>query len=104
MKWSELFTSSIGKKWVMALTGLFLVTFLIIHVSLNACIWANDGGVMFNQGAHFMGGSVVPRILEIGLVAGFLIHIYQGYVLTVQNKSKRKQGYAVPMGSRGSSW
>jgi succinate dehydrogenase / fumarate reductase cytochrome b subunit len=104
MKWSELFTSSIGKKLVMSLTGLFLILFLIIHVSLNACIWANDGGKMFNAGAHFMGGTVVPRVLEVGLIAGFLIHIIQGYMLTVQNMSKRKKGYAVPMGNKGSKW
>lgn len=104
MKWSELFTSSIGKKLVMSLTGLFLIAFLIIHVSLNACIWANDGGKMFTAGAHFMGGTVVPRVLEIGLVAGFLIHIIQGYMLTFQNRSKRKKGYAVPMGNKGSKW
>jgi len=104
MKWSEIFTSSIGKKWVMALTGIFLVLFLIVHVALNACIWANDGGVMFNQGAHFMGGNIVPRILEIGLMAGFLLHIIQGLMLEFQNRSKRKKGYAVPMGNKGSKW
>ncbi|MEO7924280.1 MAG: succinate dehydrogenase cytochrome b subunit [Chitinophagaceae bacterium] len=104
MKWSELFTSSIGKKWVMALTGIFLILFLIIHVSLNACIWAMDGGKMFNEGAHFMGSSVVPRILEIGLMAGFLVHIIQGLMLEFQNRSKRKKGYKVPMGNKGSKW
>jgi succinate dehydrogenase / fumarate reductase cytochrome b subunit len=67
MKWSEMFTSSVGKKWVMALTGLFLITFLVVHVGLNACIWANDGGAMFNAGAHFMGSMVVIRIIEIGI-------------------------------------
>ena len=56
----------------MSLTGIFLVLFLIVHVGLNACIWAMDGGVMFNKAAHFMGANVVPRILEIGLFAGFL--------------------------------
>ena len=104
MNWREMFTSSIGKKWVMALTGIFLILFLIIHVSLNACIWANDGGVMFNEGAHFMGSTIVPRVLEIGLIAGFLIHIIQGIVLELQNRSKRKKGYAVSMGSKGSKW
>ena len=104
MKWSELFTSSIGKKWVMALTGIFLILFLIIHVSLNACIWANDGGKMFTEGAHFMGSNLVPRILEIGLVIGFLLHIIQGIMLEIQNRSKRKKGYSVPMGNRGSKW
>ncbi|MEY5034717.1 MAG: hypothetical protein RL447_1095, partial [Bacteroidota bacterium] len=67
MKWSEIFTSSVGKKWVMGLTGIFLVLFLLVHVGLNACIWAMDNGVMFNKAAHFMGSNAVPRILEIGL-------------------------------------
>jgi succinate dehydrogenase / fumarate reductase, cytochrome b subunit len=104
MKWSEMFTSSIGKKWVMALTGIFLITFLAIHVSINACIWANDGGVMFGEAAHFFGGTVVIRIIEVGLILGFIIHIVQGLVLVFQNRSKRKKGYAVPMGNKGSTW
>ena len=104
MKWSEMFTSSVGKKWVMALTGLFLITFLVVHVGLNACIWANDGGKMFNAGAHFMGSTVVIRILEVGLMAGFLIHIIQGLLLEFQNRSKRNKGYAVAMGNKGSKW
>ncbi len=45
MKWSEFFTSSIGKKFIMSLTGLFLISFLIVHVGVNACIWAMDGGL-----------------------------------------------------------
>ncbi|MBC7872983.1 MAG: succinate dehydrogenase cytochrome b subunit [Ferruginibacter sp.] len=104
MKWSEMFTSSVGKKWVMALTGLFLISFLVVHAGVNACIWANDGGVMFNKAAHFMGATVVIRIMEIGLFLGILIHIIQGYVLVFQNRSKRKKGYAVPMGNKGSKW
>lgn len=90
MKWSQLFTSSVGKKWVMALTGIFLILFLIVHVALNATIWANDGGKMFEAGAHFMGSNIVPRILEVGLIAGFLLHIVQGIMLELQNRSKRK--------------
>ena len=104
MKWSEMFTSSVGKKWVMALTGLFLIIFLIVHAGINACIWANDGGVMFNKAAHFMGSTVVIRIAEIGLFLGIFLHIIQGYMLEMQNRSKRKLGYAVPMGNKGSKW
>jgi len=104
MKWSEIFTSSVGKKWVMGVTGIFLILFLVVHVGLNACIWAMDGGTMFNKAAHFMGSNVVPRILEIGLFAGFLAHMIQGWMLELQNRSKRKQGYAVPMGNNGSKW
>ncbi len=88
----------------MGLTGIFLILFLIVHVSLNATIWANDGGKMFTEGAHFMGSTIVPRILEIGLVAGFLLHIIQGLMLEFQNRSKRKKGYAVAMGNKGSRW
>jgi succinate dehydrogenase / fumarate reductase cytochrome b subunit len=111
MKWSEFFTSSVGKKLVMALTGLFLISFLVVHVGINACIFNDlpifdptDDGRMFNKAAHFMGSTVVIRILEIGLFIFFLIHIFQGYILSVKNGAKRKQGYKIPMGSRGSKW
>src|SRR3982750_3819521 len=104
MKWSEFFTSSVGKKYVMAATGLFLISFLVIHVGLNACIWANDNGEMFNKSAHFMGTMVVIRILEWGLFGGFLIHIIQGYALEAKNLSRRGQGYGINMGNKGSKW
>ena len=111
MTWSRLFTSSVGKKIVMALTGLFLVSFLVIHAGLNSCIFNDlaffdpqDNGRMFNKAAHFMGSSVLVRIIEIGLFIGFIIHIIQGYILEVQNRSHRGTGYKVKMGSRGSTW
>jgi len=103
MTWKEVFTSSIGKKLVMGFTGLFLILFLIVHVGLNACIWANDGGKMFNKGAAFMGDNVVPRILEVGLFLGILLHIVQSYILYVTNRSKRGIGYAVSY-DKGSTW
>lgn len=111
MKWSEFFTSSVGKKLVMALSGLFLISFLVVHVGLNACIFndlpifdPNDNGRMFNKAAHFMGSTVVIRIMEIGLFVFFFIHIIQGFVLEAQNRSRRKVGYAVKMGTKGSTW
>ncbi|MGV3594365.1 MAG: succinate dehydrogenase cytochrome b subunit [Sediminibacterium sp.] len=103
MTWKQVFISSVGKKLVMGLTGIFLILFLIVHAGLNACIWANDGGEMFLHAAHFMGGNWVPRILEIGLFVGFILHIYQGYLLTLENKKKRSVGYAVAY-SDGSKW
>jgi succinate dehydrogenase / fumarate reductase, cytochrome b subunit len=104
MTWKQVFTSSIGRKLVMGFTGIFLIIFLIIHVGLNACIWANDGGKMFLEGAHFMGSTWVPRILEIGLMAGFVLHIIQGYMLSFSNWSKRSTGYVVNYGNSGSKW
>ena len=88
----------------MGLTGIFLVLFLIVHVGLNACIFAMDGGVMFNKAAHFMGSNAVPRILEIGLFAGILLHIVQGWSLELSNRAARKKGYAISMGNKGSKW
>src|SRR6201996_7634681 len=104
MKWSELFTSSVGKKFVMGFTGIFLILFLVVHVGVNACIWAMDDGQMFNIAAHFMGSTVVMRILEIGLFAGFILHIVQAYILENQNRRKRGVTYQVPMGNKGSKW
>lgn len=99
-----MFTSSVGKKLVMGFTGIFLILFLIVHVGLNACIWAMDDGKMFNKAAHFMGSNVVPRILEIGLFAGFIIHIIQGYLLEIHNRKSRSNKYAINFGNKGSKW
>lgn len=104
MTFRQMFTSSIGKKFVMALTGIFLILFLIVHVGLNATIWANDGGRMFNAGANFMGSMLVIRIMEIGLFVGIILHIIQGLMLVGENNTKRKVGYAVDYGNRGSKW
>ena len=113
MKWSHFFTSAVGRKIVMALTGLFLISFLIVHVGLNSCIFfdlntrftnPNDNGEMFNKAAHFMGSTIVTRLLEIVLFIGFLIHIIQGYVVEIKNKKLRNKGYSIGLGNRGSKW
>ena len=95
----------------MALTGLFLISFLIVHVGLNSCIFNDlpffnpaDNGSMFNRAAYFMGNSLVVRILEIGLFLGIILHIVQGYAVELKNRSMRKQGYKIALGSRGSTW
>ena len=103
MNWSQLFTSSIGKKLVMALTGFFLVVFLLVHCYINANVLFSNAEENFNRAAHFMGSNVVPRILEVGLFAGIFLHIIQGYLLTLENRSKRAIGYAVDY-SNGSKW
>jgi len=95
----------------MALSGLFLISFLVVHVGLNSCIFNDlpifnpqDNGSMFNRAAAFMGDSYVIRIIEIGLFAFFLLHIIQGYVVEINNRKKRKQGYRIGLGNRGSTW
>ncbi len=116
MTWKQVFTSSIGKKFVMALTGIFLILFLIVHVGINAMIFADlnvpvwpfdagENGAIFNKAAHFMGSTVLIRILEIGLFLGFFLHIIQGLVLEFENRKKRgSENYAVNLGDKGSKW
>lgn len=90
MTWKQLFTSSIGKKILMALTGFFLITYLIVHAAINALIFYNDGGETFNAVASFMLHNYIIRFLEIGLFATFILHIIQGLLLWKQNKAARK--------------
>ena len=108
MTWKQVFTSSVGKKLIMGLTGITLVLFLTVHASINACVFADlfdagENGEMFNKAAHFMGSTVLIRIVEIGLFAGIFLHIFQGYLLTLENQKRRTVGYAVPY-TKGSKW
>ncbi len=104
MTWNQIFSTSVGKKITMSLTGIFLILFLVVHAGLNACIWAFDEGETFNKAAAFMGNNWVPRVLEIGLFGGLLLHIFQGYSLELANRSKRAVNYAIPYGNKGSKW
>lgn len=105
MKWfTDLITSSLGKKMIMALTGLFLISFLVIHVTINAMVFYNDGGATFSHWGHFMGTNPIIRILEIGLVAGFLIHIFQGFALWRQNRAARPEKYKHVRHPEKSKW
>ena len=66
----------------MGLTGIFLITFLIVHMGINACMWAavyfpDDHGEMFNKAANFMGSMVLIRIIEVGLFLFIFLHIIQ---------------------------
>lgn len=98
------FSSSIGKKLIMGITGLFLILFLIVHCFINALIFVNDGGLTFNIGAHFMATNWLIRASEFILMAGLLAHIVQGLRLTFQNQAARPEKYAVNAGEANSKW
>ncbi|MDQ6481765.1 succinate dehydrogenase cytochrome b subunit [Dyadobacter sp. LHD-138] len=105
MSWfTQALTSSIGKKLIMSLTGLFLISFLVIHATINAMIFYNDGGETFSHWGHFMGTNPIIRTLEIGLVLGFLLHIADGLWLTKANNDARPVKYAVSNASANSKW
>lgn len=103
MTWKQFFTSSIGKKFNMALTGLFLVLFLIIHAGINSCIFLNDNGETFTTVGHFMSHNWIVRFLEIGLFAGLIMHAIQGLILWKQNVAARPVAYYHKK-QRGSTW
>src|SRR5271168_5300905 len=104
MAYFALFKSSIGKKFLMGLTGLFLISFLIVHASINGMIWFNDGGVTFNKWAHFMGTNLIIRIIEIGLFFFLILHVVDGLLLYFQNRAARPTKYAFNREGDNSSW
>jgi succinate dehydrogenase / fumarate reductase, cytochrome b subunit len=105
MSWFRIMmTSSIGKKVVMSLTGLFLCLYLLIHLSINLLSLLPDDGQLFNEAAHFMSTNIFIRIMEVVLFAGFIIHIAQSYFITRQNAKARPVGYAVSAANQNSKW
>ena len=105
MKWLiNLFTSSIGRKITMALTGLFLISFLLVHMSINALIFYNDGGEIFTIGAHFMATNIIIRTIEVVLVLGFIVHIIQGLVIWKMNRDARPVQYAYATATPNVTW
>ena len=103
-KLNEFLTSTIGRKLIVALTGLFLISFLIVHVSGNMLLFSDDGGDAFNIYSRFMSTNPLIRVLEIGLVLGFVLHIYQSLVLTAKNRGAREVKYVKQKSHENSSW
>jgi len=105
MSWlSTTFTSSIGKKFIVGITGLFLCSFLLVHCTINAFIFVNDGGELFNKGAEFMGTNPIIRTMEIVLMIGLVAHIVQTLLLTYQNNKARPIKYVAYNGKANSKW
>jgi succinate dehydrogenase / fumarate reductase, cytochrome b subunit len=97
---STLQFSSITKKVIMALAGLFLISFLLVHLGINLTVLIPDSGrEIFNKAAHFMGTNPLIKVFEVILFGGFVIHIIYGVVLQIQNWRARPQGYKVTSNS-----
>ncbi len=96
MNWFTSFlTSSIGQKFVMSLTGLFLILYLVIHLAGNLQLLAHDDGKSFNLYAYFMTHNPIIKIVSYVLYASFLLHAIQGWLLARKNAAARGVGYAV---------
>lgn len=105
MKWFlDMFSSTLGRKLVMALTGLFLISFLLIHLIGNLQLLKNDGGHAFNVYAEFMSTNPIIQTISKANFAFILIHIIWSALLTVRNRRARgPEGYAV-QNSTSSIW
>ena len=105
MSWfTKTFSSSIGRKIIMSLTGLFLCSFLVVHLIGNLQLFKHDDGLAFNVYSHFMGTNPIIRTIEWGLVLGFGFHIYEAIALSLRNRTARGQGYVVNRSNENSEW
>ena len=103
MSWFFKFTgSSIGKKFIMAVTGSFLIIFLIIHLVGNLTLFL--GPEAFNGYVSTL-DVVKPliRVIELVLLAAFIFHIFNGFRLWIENKKANPKKYAINVGSDNST-
>ena len=100
---SGFLSSSIARKVAMALSALFLIFFLIIHLAVNiTSLFSED---LFNELAHFMGNNpLVQFALQPVLIVGVIFHFVMGFVLELKNKKATTVKYAKDNGAANSSW
>jgi succinate dehydrogenase / fumarate reductase cytochrome b subunit len=94
-EFKQTFNSSLGKKLIMALTGLFLCTFIIVHLGGNLLLFSNDNGYGFNLYANFLTHFPPIEVVAYILYAAIIIHALYALFLTVSNRRARPVGYAV---------
>ena len=90
---SGIFTSSLGKKLLMSLAGIFLLTFLLVHMGVNFLVVIFDDPMVYNKVAHIMSTNILIKIFEIILFGGFLLHIIYALILQIQNWVARPKRY-----------
>ena len=100
---SGILNSSIGRKFAMALSALFLMFFLLQHFAINILsVFSAD---VFNEASHFMGTFwAVQYLLQPVLIFGVIFHFVMGFVLEIKNKRARQVSYAKNNGAANSSW
>ena len=92
---SNIFASSIGKKLLMALAGLFLILFLLVHLGINLTLILFEDPRIFNIGAHFMATNLVIKVIEVVLFGAIILHILYGLILQILNWLARPIRYRV---------
>jgi succinate dehydrogenase / fumarate reductase, cytochrome b subunit len=95
MRQPALFYSSITKKVIMALAGLFLISFLLLHLAINLLLLKNDGGAAYMIAVKFMTTNPIIKVMEIFLFGGFFIHILIGITIQIYNWMARPRRYKI---------
>ena len=99
-----LFKSSLGRKYLMALSGLFLCLFLVIHVAGNLQLFKDDGGKAFNEYTYFMTHNPVIMVVAYLNYLFILLHVFDGLLLTLANRKARGSNYANVDQRKSSTW
>lgn len=94
-KFNRTITSSIFQKVIMALTGLFLIGFVILHLSGNISLYFPDGTKFNAYAAYLASFGNLFYVAEVGLLVLFLVHIVTAIQITRLNKAARPVGYKV---------
>lgn len=99
----DFLSSSIGKKVIMSLSGLFLLVFLALHAAINLTALISED--VYNAACHFMGSPFVLPFVPV-LALGFIVHIVWSMRVEFQNWAcrPRSMGYAVKNQTKASSW
>jgi succinate dehydrogenase / fumarate reductase, cytochrome b subunit len=98
-----IFSSSLGKKLIMSITGLFLMMFLLVHLTVNLMLLFGDGK-LFNFAANFMATNPLIEVVEPVLAIGFIVHIIYASIITLLNRRTRPMGYAETNSNGVTSW
>ena len=85
------FTTSVGTKILIGITGAALVLYLIVHIAGNLLVFG--GPAFFNKYAYTLEGSPLIPIIEIGLLLIFLLHIYKTLRMFLDNQQARPVAY-----------
>lgn len=100
---ANIFTSSIGKKLIMSISGAFLFLFLIFHMVMNGAVIFSDEA--YNAIAAFLGANWYALIGTAILALGVFVHFLYASILTIKNmKARGKNRYAVTKRSKGVEW
>ena len=87
----RVFSSSVGTKLLVGLTGLLLFAYLLLHLAGNLLVFA--GRELFNEYSHKLISNPLVIPVEIGLLGVFLLHVYKTVVMWTGNQRARPVGY-----------